>query len=218
MYRLVMCNKNYSSWSLRAWLVIKQTGIEFDEELIGLDQPDTAGKIRHYSHAGRVPILIDGDLYIWESLAIIEYLAERHPHAGLWPVVERARAHARAISAEMHAGFTALRSDFHMNIRRPAKPHSAGIAEQVGADIERICEIWRHTLSGFGGDGPFLFDAFGAADAMFAPVVSRLQIYAVEIGPVERAYMDAVLEFPAFVEWQRSAHVESWILQAEEVD
>ena len=131
MYRLVIGNKNYSSWSLRAWLAMTAAGIAFEEEVIALDRADTEARIRAVSRAGRVPVLIDGELAIWESLAIIEYLAERHPGAGLWPANASARAVARAISSEMHAGFAALRAEFHMNIRRPPRPHPAGPRARV---------------------------------------------------------------------------------------
>jgi glutathione S-transferase len=218
MYRLIIGNKNYSSWSLRAWLALKGAGIPFDETVIPLDRQETADEIARYSGAGRVPILIDGDLTVWESLAIIEYLAERHPEAGIWPASARARAVARAVSNEMHAGFASLRSALHMNIQRPARPHPGGIAAPVAADIARVCEIWRAMRAEFGADGPFLFGRFSAADAMFAPVATRFRTYAIDVGPGERAYMDSVLALPALAEWQSAAALEPWTIAAEEVD
>jgi len=218
MYRLVIGNKNYSSWSLRAWLVLKVADIPFDETVIPLDRPETAAEIAQYSRAGRVPILIDGDLSVWESLAIVEYLAEQCPEAAIWPDNARARAMARAVSSEMHAGFASLRSALHMNVRRPARPHPDGIAAAVAADIARVCEIWRAVRAEFGTGGPFLFGRFSAADAMFAPVAMRFRTYAIDVGPAERAYMDSVLALPAFAEWRSAAAAEPWTIAAEEVD
>ena len=218
MYRLVIGNRNYSSWSLRAWLAMTAAGIGLDAEVIPLDEPETAARIRAVSPAGRVPVLIDGDLHVWESLAIIEYLAERHPDARLWPAGARARAVARAIASEMHAGFAALRGECPMNIRRKPAPHPAGISPAVADDISRIREIWRETRAGFGAGGPFLFGAFSAADAMFAPVVSRFHTYAVALGAVERAYADAVLDHPGFRRWRADAEAEPWTIAGEEVE
>lgn len=218
MYRLAIGNRNYSSWSLRGWLALRATGAPFEEEVIPLDLPDTRARILAVSPAGRVPVLIDGPTHVWESLAIIEYLAERHPEAGLWPAEARARAHARAIAAEMHAGFTALRAACPMNIRRPPAARPNGISEAVAADIARVREIWRTALRDHGGTGPFLLGAFSAADAMFAPVVSRFITYGVEVGKVERAYMGAVTAHPAMAEWRAAALAEPWVLEADEVD
>lgn len=218
MYTLVIGNRNYSSWSLRAWLATKATGVAFAEEVIPLDQPDTAARIAARSPAGRVPVLVDGNLHVWESLAIVEYLAERHPDAGLWPADAAARAHARAISSEMHAGFAALRSALPMNIRRPPRPHPEGISRDVGDDIARIREIWCHAREAHGTGGHFLFGGFTAADAIFAPVVTRFVTYAVDVGPVERAYIEAVLALPAFAEWRAAAEAEPWTIAREEVD
>lgn len=205
---LVIGNKNYSSWSMRPWLALAQTGAAFDEIVIPLNRPETATSIAAHSPSGKVPVLRDGALTVWESLAIIEYLAERFPQAGLWPAAADARAIARAVSAEMHAGFQALRMHMPMNIR--AALPGRGRADGVEADIARITAIWRDCRSHFGGDGAFLFGAFSAADAMFAPVVTRFQTYAVDLDPVSRAYADAVLAWPIVGAWCKAAADEPW--------
>ena len=188
---LVVGNKNYSSWSLRPWLAMKVLGIPFREERISLYVEGAKEKIRAHSPAGKVPCLVDGGLRVWDSLAILEYLAERHP--GLWPADAAQRARARSISAEMHSGFPNLRNHMSMNIRKrfPGK----GRTPEVLAEIARIVEIWGECR------GPFLFGAFSAADAMYAPVVLRFRTYAVELPPACRAYADAVLALPALQEW-----------------
>ncbi|MGY2052151.1 glutathione S-transferase family protein [Methylobacterium sp. JK268] len=214
MPTLVIANKRYSSWSLRPWLMLRQAGIAFEEVLIPLDREDTRERILAHSPAGRVPVLIDGGVTVWESLAILDYAAETWPEAGVWPSDRAARALARAISAEMHAGFAALRSALPMNLGRRYAARDRGAA--VAADIGRIQAIWRDARARFGQGGPFLFGAFGAADAMFAPVVTRFDTYAVAVDPEIRAYMDAVLGLPAFREWRDAALREPWILK--EVD
>lgn len=214
--KLVIANKNYSTWSLRAWLVARAAGLAFEEILIDLDAPDTGDKIRKYSAAARVPVLLDGDVTVWDSLAIAEYLAEKAPSAGLWPSDPKARAIARAITAEMHSGFGALRGYLPMNIRRPpaARPEKA----EVSADIARITQIWRETRAAFGEGGPFLFGAFTIADAFYAPVASRLRTYAVPLGPVEAAYVDAIFAYPPMAEWVTAGLAETWIVPSDEVD
>jgi len=172
---LVIGNKNYSSWSFRPWLAMKVARIAFAETVIPLDTPDFKSRIADLSVAGKVPVLIDGDTRVWESLAILEYLAEKNPEAGLWPRDARARAHARAICSEMHAGFQPLRRQFPMNMRRPVKPHE--LAADAAADVRRIERLWGDCRARFGQNGPFLYGAFGAADAMYAPVVSRFHTY-----------------------------------------
>ena len=177
--QLVIGNKNYSSWSFRPWLAMKVARIPFEETVIPLDTPDFKSRITALSGAGKVPVLIDGDTCVWESLAILEYLAEKFPEAGLWPQDAQARAHARAISAEMHAGFQPLRRQLPMNMRRPVKPQR--LEADAETDVQRIEAIWSHCRARFGqGGGPFLHGAFGAADAMYAPVVSRFHTYGVE--------------------------------------
>jgi glutathione S-transferase len=212
--QLIIGNKNYSSWSLRPWLAMKVAGIPFEETLISLDAPDFKALVKARSGAGKVPVLIDGDTHVWESLAILEYLAEKFP--GLWPAGERARAHARAIAAEMHAGFQPLRRHLPMNIRRPVKRRP--LDEGAAADAARIEAIWSECRAQFGGRGSFLYGAFCAADAMYAPVVWRFHTYAVEVSAVARAYMDAIIALPASCEWREAARHEPWVLSHDEVD
>ncbi len=169
MLHLIIGNKNYSSWSFRPWFAMKVTSIEFQETVISLETTDFKARITKMSGAGKVPVLIDGDVNIWESLAILEYLAEKFPAAGLWPRDAAARAHARAICSEMHAGFQPLRRQLPMNVWRPVIPRQ--IDPDAQADVARIDAIWNECRSRFGAAGPFLYGAFGAADAMYAPVV-----------------------------------------------
>ncbi len=217
--RLLIGNKNYSSWSLRPWLAMKAAGIAFEETLIPLGAPDFRTKVSALSGGegrGSVPVLIDGDIHVWETLAILEYLAEKFPEARLWPQAPAARAHARAISAEMHSGFQPLRRHLPMNVRRPVKQRA--LDEAVTADVARIDAIWSESRSRFGAGGAFLFGGFGAADAMYAPVVWRFHTYAVEVSAPARDYMRAVIALPASVEWREAARRESWVLEHDEVD
>jgi glutathione S-transferase len=192
---LVIGNKNYSSWSLRPWLAMKVLGIPFEEKRVPLYGPDSKRELLRHSPAGKVPCLVDGELRVWDSLAILETLAERHP--GLWPAEATLRARARAVSAEMHSGFPKLRQHMSMNVRKrhPGK----GRTPEVLAEIARVIGIWGEAR------GPFLFGPFCAADAMYAPVVLRFRTYEVELPPVCRAYADAVLALPALQEWMRDA-------------
>jgi glutathione S-transferase len=192
---LVIGNKNYSSWSLRPWLAMKQLGIAFDEVRIPLYGAGAKDKILKHSPAGKVPILQDGKTVVWDSLAILEYLAEQHPR--LWPQGKEDRARGRAVSAEMHSGFPNVRNHMSMNVRKryPGK----GRTPEVMAEIERIKAIWSQAR------GPFLFGDFTAADAMYAPVVLRFRTYDVE---VNRKYMDAVLALPAMKDWIEAAERE----------
>lgn len=201
---IVIGSKRLSSWSLRGWLALKLSGARFDEVVIPLDQPSTRQRILEHSPAGRVPILKDGAVSVWESLAICEYLAERFPEAGLWPEGAEARAHARVVTAEMHAGFAALRRDMAMDCpaRRPGQGQTPGAL----ADIARVSEIWRDCRRRFGSGGDFLFGRPGAADAMYAPVVSRFVTYDVPLDEVSAAYRDAVLALPAMREWLAAAN------------
>ena len=192
---LVIGNKNYSSWSLRPWLAMKVLGLEFQEKRIPLDQPGTRQAILRHSPAGRVPILVDGGTTVWDSLAILEYLAEKHPR--LWPAERGPRARARAVASEMHSGFASLRNQMPMNVRKsyPGKGHTP----EVDLEIERIKTIWEEAKE------PFLFGDFCAADAMYAPVVLRFRSYAVDLPPKARAYYDAMLALPALKEWIAAA-------------
>ncbi len=213
---IVLGNKNYSSWSLRAWLALRATGLDFDEVLVPLDQPDTRAHLLQHSGAGRVPVLHHGDLTVWDSLAICEYLAELVPSAGLWPSAAAARAVARSVVAEMHAGFVALRARMPMNCR--VDRGGVGSSPDVERDIGRIVDIWRSTRAMFGEGGPFLFGGFTIADAFYAPVVSRFVTYGVR--PQDDAavsYMDTIWQMPWVVEWVEAAKAEPWILPVEEV-
>ena len=206
--RLIIGNRNYSSWSLRPWLALRHAGLGFEEEVIPLDLPDTRARILARSPAGRVPVLIHGDTTVWDSLAIIEYVAELAPEAGLWPRDPHARAMARAIAAEMHSGFPAMRRALPMNIRRARRPVAGG--DEVEADLERVREIWRPTRQRFGQGGPFLFGAFTAADAMYAPVVTRFDTYLVPVDERCAAYIEAIQTLPAMVEWNAADKAEPW--------
>jgi glutathione S-transferase len=176
---LIIGNKNYSSWSFRPWIAMKVADIAFDEVVISLDAPDFKERVSKVSGTGKVPALDDDGVHVWESLAILEYLAEKFPEAGLWPSDPAARAHARAIAAEMHAGFVPLRRACPMNFWRPPKPRE--LDEAVVANVRRIDVMWTDCRTRFGGGGPFLFGSFGAADAMYAPVVSRFHTYLIDV-------------------------------------
>jgi glutathione S-transferase len=215
MPTLVIANKLYSSWSLRPWLLMKQLGMTFDEIVIPLDLPTTKAEVLKHSPAGKVPILIDGDLTVWETLAIMEYLYDAH-RAPVWPSDMKARAMARSVSAEMHAGFSALRSACPMNLGKRYGSRDRG--EAVARDVARFEEIVSQARDRFGQGGPFLFGAFCAADAMFAPLVTRIDTYSISTDEPTRAYMDAVLSLPAFREWRTAALQETWIVPSDEVD
>jgi len=207
-YTLVIGNKNYSSWSMRGWLVMKQTGVPFEEIVIPLDQNETRHRIQEHSPSGKVPVLKHDGRVIWDSLAILEYLAEMVPRAGLWPKLVEARADARSVCAEMHSGFQALRGHMPMNIRAslPGKGRASGVDE----DIRRITHIWRESLQRFGGGGPFLFGPWTGADAFFAPVVTRFHTYGVHLDDICRTYADHVIAWPAVAEWCEAAKAEPW--------
>jgi glutathione S-transferase len=213
---LVIGNKNYSSWSLRPWIAMKVAGIAFDEVVISLNAPDFKSRVAKIAGTGKVPALDDDGIHVWESLAILEYLAERLPAAKLWPADAAARAHARAISAEMHAGFVPLRRACPMNMWRPVKKRELG--DDAKANVKRIEAMWADCRARYGQGGPFLFGAFGATDAMYAPVVARLHTYDVAVDANTRAYMDAVMALPAWHEWKAAAVKEPWVLPEDEVD
>jgi glutathione S-transferase len=213
-FTLVIGNKNYSSWSLRGWLMTKIAGIDFDEIVVPLDRPETQAAIRKHSPSGRVPVLLHGGLAVWESLAIAEYLNDIKPAAGLWPAAPEARVVARAISAEMHAGFAALRTHMPMNIR--ASYPGKGMTPEVRADIDRITGLWRDCRRRFAGsaskDDGFLFGTISAADTMYAPVVTRFRTYAVKLDSDADAYCKAVLAHPAMKDWVDAAAKEPWTI------
>jgi glutathione S-transferase len=194
---LVIGTKRYSSWSLRPWLALKLAGIPFDEVEIALRQPETKAEILKHSPSGKVPLLKDGDLAVWDSLAICDYLAEQVP--GLWPQEAKARAVARSVSAEMHSGFMPLRRDCPMDVL--ADTPMAEIPDEVTTELLRIDALWSDCRARFGAGGDFLFGAFSIADAMFAPVVSRIRTYHLPVGAVSQAYCDAIMALPAMREW-----------------
>lgn len=206
---LVIGNKNYSSWSMRPWVVLKAFDIPFREIRICLDQPETASRIAGYSPAGCVPILLDGQLRIWDSLAICEYLAEQFPDRALWPKQAAMRAVARSIVAEMHSGFAGLRQAMSMDIR--ASYPGKGRTPEAQGDIGRICEIWEDCLAQF-GHHEFLFGEFSIADAYFAPVVMRFRSYQVSLAPALQAYVDRVTAHPAVAHWIEGAMAEREVL------
>lgn len=208
--RLVIANKLYSSWSLRPWMVLRAFDIPFQEQVIPLKRPETKEAILKVTPSGKVPVLIDGGVHVWESLAIIEYLAEKFPEKQIWPKDTKARAHARAIANEMHGGFLPLRQALPMNLSKTFK--APRLSEDVEANIARIEEIWREASAKFGQKGKFLFGNFSAADAMFAPVVTRLDTYQIKVAPAARDYMDTVLAHPAFVAWKKAALLEPWTI------
>ena len=205
---LVIGNKNYSSWSLRSWLAMKVLGVDFDEVRIPLYQPESKAALLRYSPAGKVPCLLDGSIRVWDSLAILEYLAETHRE--LWPEAPAARALARSICAEMHSGFPNLRHHMSMNIRR-RHPEKGRTPESL-AEARRVIDMWGDCRERFGAAGPFLFGRFCAPDAMYAPVVLRFRTYEVELPPVCRAYADAILALPAMREWIAAAERETELL------
>jgi glutathione S-transferase len=207
MLTLVIGNKNYSSWSMRPWLVLRQAGIPFEEVRIPLYGPESAALLTAWSPSGKVPALHDGDIRVWDSLAICEYLNERFPDKHLWPLDAAARAVARSVSAEMHAGFDALRQNMVMNIR--GRYPGQGRTPECLADVERILAIWTECRARFGGGGDFLFGRFCIADAMYAPVVLRFQTYGVALEGAARDYAEAVLALPALQEWVADAEAET---------
>ena len=210
--QLVIGNKNYSSWSMRPWLALRANRIAFDEVFIPLYTGDDDKKrILGFTHSGKVPALIDGDVTIWDSLAIIEYLAEGFPEARLWPEDRARRAHARSISAEMHSGFVALRTECGMNLHRPVG--AITLSADAHANIARIQQIWIECRERYSKYGPFLFGAFGGADAMFAPVVHRFRTYAIPVEPEAQDYMNTVMSVPAFQEWTTAGLAETLVIE-----
>src|SRR3979490_1503336 len=210
--KLVSGNKNYSSWWMRPWLALRHNNIAFDEVFIPLYTGDADKKrILSFTHSGKVPALIDGDVTIWDSLSIIEYIAERFPQAQLWPEDRARRAHARSISAEMHSGFAALRNECGMNLHRPIR--AITLSADAQANVARIQQIWIECRERYARLGPFLFGAFGGADAMFAPVVHRFRTYAIPVAPGAQHYVDAMLSLPAFGEWTRDGLAETLVIE-----
>ncbi len=218
--QLIIGNKNYSSWSFRPWIAMKVLGIPFEEILIPfgtpLGNPDFKTRLAAYSPAGLVPVLVDDDTHVWETLAIMEYLSDKFPDKSVWPPDMKLRAQARVLSSEMHAGFGALRSECPVNFRRPVRTRELSGAAQ--ANVRRVDAMWSECRGKHGG--PFLFGKFCAADAMYAPMVARLHIYGQKekLGPESRAYMDAMMALPAWAEWRVAALKETWIVPQDEAD
>lgn len=211
-FELVIGNKNYSSWSFRAWLVMARAGVPFDETVLALGTDEAiAAKLRH-SPAARVPVLHHGDVTVWDSLAIAEYVAELFPDREFWPSDSVARARARSICAEMHSGLEHLRRELPMNcrVRRERRARSGGLQR----DIDRVLDCWRDTRARFGGDGPFLFGQFSIADAFFAPVASRFFTYDIEIDDNGAQYMEAVFCLPEVQRWMSDAESEPMTIPA----
>lgn len=210
---LVIGNKNYSSWSMRPWVAATAFGIPFTEVRVLLDEADTAANIARFSAAGRVPVLVAGEMTIWDSLAICEYLAEQFPDKHMWPQDVAARAMARSVVAEMHSGFMGLRTSMSMNIK--ARLPGRGRTADTQADIGRVCEIWEECLSRFGHHN-FLFGDFSIADAFYAPVVMRFNTYGVALAPALQAYCERVKAHPAVARWVAEAMAETEIASRHE--
>lgn len=210
MYTLVIGNKNYSSWSLRAWLLLTQMNIEFKEIRLPLHTEEFQKEIYRYSPTGLVPLLIADELRIWDSLAICEFIAEKHPDLQCWPEQTDARAMARSVSSEMHSGFFQIRNSLPMNCRR--KQGVDTISEDLGKEIKRIGELWRMCRQQYGQNGEFLFGTFSIADAMYAPVVLRFSSYYIDVGEVEASYMQSMLALPSIQQWLSDAFAEEEVI------
>lgn len=216
-YRLVIGNKNTSSWSLRPWLLMKRMAIDFQEVRINLRDPNRTALIKAHSPAGKVPVLWAGELLVWDSLAIMEYLADKHPDLGIWPTDTSSRAVARCVAAEMHAGFQALREHCPMSILSTSRLQDEH-SDPVAADIRRVVALWMDTRKRFGKSGRFLFSKFSAADAMYAPVASRLKTYVADLAPygddgTAKAYVETIFSMPEMTTWAEGAQAEMAALQ-----
>lgn len=212
--KLVIANKNYSSWSLRAWLLLREAGIPFEEEMVRFGDARFAERIQQYSPAGRVPVLIDGDLAVWDSLAIAEYVAEKFPEKKLWPEERAARARARSLCAEMHAGFSQLRSRMPMNCE--ASLPLGRLEIPVQRDVDRMVAMWVDARAKFGAGGPFLFGRFCIADAYFAPIVSRFVTYGIDLPAPARAYVTTMTSLGSMQEWLAAARDEQEFVPSDE--
>ena len=206
--KLVIGNKAYSSWSLRPWILMAHMHIPFEEVVINIYDEKGKRAMQRHAPTGKVPVLYDGAIRIWESLAIMEYLAERFPSKNIWPRDTASRALARALCSEMHAGFIPVRQHLPTNFRR--EPKKAVLNDDVLANVKRIEDAWADARRRFGEGGPFLFGEFSAADAMFAPVVNRFHVYDVPVKKPTRAYMQAIMDLPAWIAWHKDAAAEPW--------
>jgi glutathione S-transferase len=209
--KLILANKAYSSWSLRPWILLAQLKIPFEEVVIPMDRPETRASMLKYAPTGKCPSLQDGKIVIWESLAIIEYVAEAYPEKTVWPKGKAARAHARSLASEMHASFGALRQACPTNFRRPVG--AINLNDEVRADVARIETAWEQARATFGRGGPYLFGRFSATDAMFAPVVNRFHVYDVPVSKLTRAYMETIMALPVWKAWIADAHAEPWRIE-----
>ncbi len=209
--KLILANKAYSSWSLRPWILLTHFKIPFEEVVIPMDEPETRANMLKYAPTGKCPSLHDGNTAIWESLAIIEYVAEAYPEKAIWPRAKAPRAHARSLANEMHAGFGALRQACPTNFRRSVR--AVAVSEEVRADVARIEAAWAHARERFGAAGPYLFGRFSAADAMFAPMVNRFHVYDIPVLKPTRAYMETIMALPAWKAWIAAAEAEPWRIE-----
>jgi glutathione S-transferase len=211
-FKLIMGNRNYSPWSLSAWLTAKSAGMDFDEVIIPLNEGTTRQEILRYWYNGKVPILQHGEITIWESISICEYIAEIYPEAGLWPLEIRARAVARSLSSEVHSGFRSLREHMPMNVR--SQFPSEGRIIYVQEEINRVLAIWRRCRERFGRDngGPFLFGSFSIVDALFAPIVSQFKTHSVDLDDIEKEYSNAILSLPAMGVWIKASQDEPMVI------
>lgn len=208
---LIVGNKNYSSWSMRPWLALAGRGVPFSEVVIPLGHANTKQQILQYSPTGLVPALKYGNLVLWESLAIIEFAAEKHPEAKLWPEDVEVRGIARALACEVHSGFQALRAHCPMNLRRRAPRR---LSAEADADLARLTGYWKRFRMELGAEGRFIFGEFGAIDAMFAPLASRIRSYELSVDRASQDYIEAIHEHPAFKKWQQAALAEPWRIDA----
>jgi len=209
--KLVIANKAYSSWSFRPWILLRTFDIPFEEIVIPMAREETRAEMLRYAPTAKCPSLHDGEISVWDSLAIVEYIAETFPDLAIWPKDRAARAHARSLSAEMHSGFQGLRSHYSTVFRRKAQKLEP--TPEAAADVARIEAAWAEARAKFGKDGAFLFGAFSAADAMFAPVVERLRAYDVPVSVETKAYMQTIMALPAFSEWAEGAQREPWHIE-----
>ncbi len=210
--KLILANKAYSSWSLRPWILLAQLKIPFEEVIIPMDRPETRAAMLKYAPTGKCPSLHDGKIAVWESLAIIEYIAEAYPEKAVWPKGKAARAHARSLASEMHAGFTRIEAGVSDEFP-PARSRRSPLSDEVRADVARIEAAWDHARATFGRGGSFLFGRFSAADAMFAPVVNRFHVYDIPVSKPTRAYMETMMALPAWKAWIADAHAEPWRIE-----
>lgn len=206
--KLVIGNRNYSSWSLRAWLFLRESGLPFEELRLPLFMPGWAEAVARYSPAGRVPVLVDGDISVWDTMAIIAHVQEQHPSALGWPADPAARAEARSIAAEMHAGFLAIRGELPQNLRLRRRRDPADLSADARAQIARVCDLWSACRRRFAAGGPWLFGRMSTADVMYAPVALRFVTYDIPVPDPARSFIDAVCALPAIQEWIRAAEAE----------